>query len=72
MNQTHTKHYKVGLINQAPTQAPTNELSAINGSFFAFLDFLALLILTILHQFWLWDAHECKGSLEHFFDVIDG
>ena len=28
--------------------------------------------LTLLHQFWLRDAHERECALEYFFDVIDG
>jgi hypothetical protein len=49
----------MGLMNQTPT---------INTG----LMNQAPTILTLLHQFWLRDAHERKGGLEHLSDVIDG
>lgn len=49
----------VGLMDQVPTL----NLGLINQT---------PTILTLLHQFWLRDAHERKSGLEHLSDVIDG
>jgi hypothetical protein len=49
----------VGLMDQVPTL----NLGLINQT---------LTILTLLHQFWLRDAHERKSGLEYLSDVIDG